>query len=89
MPKINNEPKPKRPKKFKRPSVKKSQKYLITQDNRLIYAKYGDITANEIKVFYYIVSKVNSINDKGFEVCEIPINEVLWEALEHENMDSN
>ncbi|WP_187840070.1 replication initiation protein [Helicobacter pylori] len=89
MPKINNEPKPKRPKKFKRPSVKKSQKYLITQDNRLIYAKYGDITANEIKVFYYIVSKVNSINDKGFEVCEIPINEVLWEALEHENMDAN
>ncbi|MCQ2697674.1 RepB family plasmid replication initiator protein [Helicobacter pylori] len=89
MPRVRSELNPKRPKKFKRPSVKKSQKYLITQDNRLIYAKYGDITANEIKVFYYIVSKVNSINDKGFEVCEIPINEVLWEALEHENMDAN
>ncbi|MDU9763874.1 replication initiation protein, partial [Helicobacter pylori] len=89
MPKVRSELNPKRPKKFKRPSVKKSQKYLVTQDNRLIYAKYGDITANEIKVFYYIVSKVNSINDKGFEVCEIPINEVLWEALEHENMDAN
>ncbi|WP_332244894.1 RepB family plasmid replication initiator protein, partial [Helicobacter pylori] len=49
----------------------------MTQDNRLIHAKYGDITANEIKVFYYIISKLNSINDKGFEVCEIPINEIL------------
>ncbi|WP_258220355.1 hypothetical protein [Helicobacter pylori] len=40
MPKVNNEPKPnKRPKKFKCPSVKKSQKYLITQDNQFIYAK--------------------------------------------------
>ncbi len=88
MPKVNNEPKPnKRPKKFKRPTLKKSQKYLITQDNRFIYAKYGDITANEIKVFYYIVSKVNSINDKGFEACEIPINEILGEVLEHERMD--
>ncbi|MDO7812476.1 replication initiation protein [Helicobacter pylori] len=89
MPRVNNEPKTKRPKKFKRPTVKKSQKYLITQDNRLIYAKYGDITANEIKVFYYIVSKLNSISDKGFEVCEIPINEILGEVLEHENMDNH
>ncbi len=90
MPRINNEPKPnKRPKKFKRPTVKKSQKYLVTQDNRLVHAKYGDITANEIKVFYYIVGKVNSINDKGFEVCEIPINEILGEVLNHENLDAN
>lgn len=89
MPKINNEPKPKRPKKFKRPSVKKSQKYLITQDNRLIYAKYGDITANELKFFYYIISKLNSISDKGFEVCEIPISEILGETLNHENLDAN
>ncbi|WP_208373126.1 replication initiation protein [Helicobacter pylori] len=89
MPRVRSELNPKRPKKFKRPSVKKSQKYLITQDNRLIYAKYGDITANEIKVFYYVVSKLNSINDKGFEVCEIPISEILGEALGHENMDAN
>ncbi|GAA9587087.1 hypothetical protein HpHA60_15000 [Helicobacter pylori] len=90
MPKINNEPKPnKRPKKFKRPSVKKSQKYLITQDNRFIYAKYGDTTANELKFFYYIISKINSISDKGFEACEIPINEILGEVLEHENLDAN
>ncbi|BAW52501.1 plasmid replication protein (plasmid) [Helicobacter pylori] len=89
MPKVNNEPKPKRPKKFKRPSVKKSQKYLITQDNRFIYAKYGDTTANELKFFYYIISKLNSINDKGFEACEIPINEILGEVLEHENLDAN
>ncbi|GAA9001352.1 hypothetical protein HpHA109_15070 [Helicobacter pylori] len=90
MPKINNEPNPnKRPKKFKRPSVKKSQKYLITQDNRFIYAKYGDTTANELKFFYYIISKLNSISDKGFEACEIPINEILGEVLEHENLDAN
>ncbi|GAA9123264.1 hypothetical protein HpHA167_14800 [Helicobacter pylori] len=90
MPKVNNEPKPnKRPKKFKRPSVKKSQKYLITQDNRFIYAKYGDTTANELKFFYYIISKLNSISDKAFEACEIPISEILGEVLEHENLDAN
>ncbi len=90
MPKVNNEPKPnKRPKKFKRPSVKKSQKYLITQDNRFIYAKYGDTTANELKFFYYVISKLNSISDKAFEACEIPISEILGEVLEHENLDAN
>ncbi|UOR24439.1 replication initiation protein (plasmid) [Helicobacter pylori] len=90
MPKVNNEPKPnKRPKKFKHPRVKKSQKYLITQDNRFIYAKYGNTTANELKFFYYIISKLNSISDKGFEACEIPINEILGEVLEHETMDNH
>ncbi|GAA9052265.1 hypothetical protein BTM305_15470 [Helicobacter pylori] len=89
MPRINNSPKPNRPKKFKRPSVKKSQKYLITQDNQFIYAKYGDITANELKFFYYVISKLNSISDKGFEACEIPINEILGEVLEHETMDNH
>lgn len=89
MPKVNNEPKPNRPKKFKRPSVKKSQKYLITQDNRFIYAKYGDTTANELKFFYYIISKLNSISNKSFEACEIPINEILGEVLEHETMDNH
>ncbi|OKB16750.1 initiator RepB protein [Helicobacter pylori] len=90
MPRVNNEPKPnKRPKKFKRPSVKKSQKYLITQDNRFIYAKYGDTTANELKFFYYMISKLNSISDKSFEACEIPINEILGEVLDHENLDAN
>ncbi|GAA9602364.1 hypothetical protein HpHA7_15040 [Helicobacter pylori] len=89
MPKVNNEPKPKKPKKFKRPSVKKSQKYLITQDNRFIYAKYGDTTANELKFFYYVISKLNSISDKAFEACEIPISEILGEVLEHENLDAN
>ncbi len=90
MPKVNNEAKPnKRPKKFKRPTVKKSQKYLITQDNRFIYAKYGDTTANELKFFYYIISKLNSISDKAFEACEIPINEILGEVLEHETMDNH
>ncbi|WP_029568327.1 replication initiation protein [Helicobacter pylori] len=90
MPRINNEPKPnKRPKKFKRPSVKKSQKYLITQDNRFIYAKYGDTTANELKFFYYVISKLNSISDKDFELHEVPISEILGEVLDHENLDAN
>ncbi|GAA7470945.1 hypothetical protein ID1074_14730 [Helicobacter pylori] len=87
MPKVRSELNPKRPKKFKRPSLKKSQKYLITQDNRLIYAKYGDTTANELKFFYYVISKLNSISDKGFEACEIPINEILGDVLDHERMD--
>ncbi|MGN8422109.1 replication initiation protein [Helicobacter pylori] len=90
MPKVNNEPKPnKRPKKFKRPIVKKSQKYLVTQDNQFIYAKYGDTTANELKFFYYIISKLNSISDKAFEACEIPISEILGEVLSHENDQDN
>ncbi|GAA7501749.1 hypothetical protein HpBHB23_14760 [Helicobacter pylori] len=90
MPKVNNEPKPnKRPKKFKRPSVKKSQKYLITQDNRFIYAKYGDTTANELKFFYYVISKLNSISDKDFELHEVPISEILGETLNHENDQDN
>lgn len=88
MPKVNNEPKPKRPKKFKRPSVKKSQKYLITQDNRFIYAKYGDTTANELKFFYYVISKLNSISDKDFQLHEVPISEILGEVLSHESEDN-
>nr|WP_172694454.1 replication initiation protein [Helicobacter pylori]QGM49688.1 putative RepB OFR [Helicobacter pylori] len=88
MPRVRSELNPKRPKKFKRPSVKKSQKYLVTQDNRFIYAKYGDTTANELKFFYYVISKLNSINDKAFEACEIPISEILG-VLEHENLDAN
>ncbi|BAJ59074.1 replication initiator protein (plasmid) [Helicobacter pylori F32] len=88
MPKVRSELNPKRPKKFKRPSVKKSQKYLITQDNRFIYAKYGDTTANELKFFYYVISKLNSISDKDFELHEVPISEILGEMLSHESEDN-
>ncbi|GAA9998118.1 hypothetical protein VN1064_14610 [Helicobacter pylori] len=88
MPKVNNEPKPNRPKKFKRPRVKKSQKYLITQDNQFIYAKYGDTTANELKFFYYVISKLNSISDKSFELHEVPVSEILGEVLSHESEDN-
>ncbi|MCQ2858810.1 replication initiation protein [Helicobacter pylori] len=87
MPRVRSELNPKRPKKFKRPSVKKSQKYLVAQDNRLIYAKYGNMTANELKFFYYVISKLNPLNDKDFEVCEIPISEILGEVLDHERID--
>ncbi len=89
MPRVRSELNPKRPKKFKRPSVKKSQKYLITQDNRLIYAKYGDMVANELKFFYYVISKLNSINDESFQLHEVPISEILGETLNHENLDAN
>ncbi len=88
MPRINNSPKPNRPKKFKHPSVKKSKKYLITQDNRFIYAKYGDTTANELKFFYYVISKLNSISDKDFQLHEVPISEILGEVLSHESEDN-
>ncbi|MCQ2684583.1 replication initiation protein [Helicobacter pylori] len=89
MPRINNEPKPnKRPKKFKRPTLKKSQKYLVTQGNEFIYAKYGDTTANELKFFYYVISKLNSISDKDFELHEVPISEILGEVLSHESEDN-
>ncbi len=88
MPKVRSELNPKRPKKFKRPSVKKSQKYLITQDNQFIYAKYGDTTANELKFFYYVISKLNSISDKDFELHEVPVSEILGEVLSHESEDN-
>ncbi len=88
MPRVRSELNPKRPKKFKRPSVKKSQKYLITQDNRLIYAKYGDMTANELKFFYYVISKLNPLNDKDFELCEMPTSEILGEVLDHESFEN-
>ncbi len=88
MPRVRSELNPKRPKKFKRPSVKKSQKYLVTQDNRLIYAKYGDMTANELKFFYYLISKLNPLNDKDFELCEMPTSEILGEVLDHESFEN-
>ncbi|WP_120938085.1 replication initiation protein [Helicobacter pylori] len=89
MPKVRSELNPKRPKKFKRPSVKKSQKYLITQDNRLIYAKYGNTTANELKFFYHVISKLNSISGEDFELHEVPISEILGEVLSHESEDNH
>nr|QGM49678.1 RepB [Helicobacter pylori] len=89
MPRVNNEAKPnKRPKKFKRPRVKKSQRYLVTQGNEFIYAKYGDTTANELKFFYYVLSKLNPISDKAFELHEVPISEILGEVLSHESEDN-
>ncbi|MGL2581825.1 RepB family plasmid replication initiator protein [Helicobacter pylori] len=88
MPKVRSELNPKRPKKFKRPRVPKSQAYKVTQDNRFIYVKYGDTTANELKFFYYVISKLNSLNDKDFELHEVPISEILGEALSHESEDN-
>ncbi|WP_064438194.1 replication initiation protein [Helicobacter pylori] len=87
MPKVNNEPKPKKPKQVKRPTIKRNQKALITQDNRLIYSRYGDMTTNELKVFYWIISKLNPMTDQEFKKFEIPISE-LFTTLEHKD-DTN
>ncbi len=87
MPRVNNEPKPKKPKQVKRPTIKRNQKALITQDNRLIYSRYGDMTTNELKVFYWIISKLNPMTDQEFKKFEIPISE-LFTTLEHKD-DTN
>ncbi len=90
MPRVNNEPKlNKRPKKFNRSKVPKSQAYKVTQDNRLVYSKFENLSVSELKFFYYVISKLNPISDKNFEVREIPINEILGEVLEHENLENN
>ncbi len=83
MPRVNNEPKPKKPKKVKRPTIKKSQKALITQDNRFIYAKY-EVNLMELKIIYYILSKINPITDQDFKEYEIPISELIG-ALKHKS----
>ncbi|MGN8366733.1 replication initiation protein [Helicobacter pylori] len=81
MPRVNNELKPKRSRKFNRPSVPKSKAFKVTQDNRLAFAKFDDLSVNELKFFYYVISKLDSLTDKDFEIQEIPIEEVLFNAL--------
>ncbi|OCS42583.1 hypothetical protein CFVI02298_04425 [Campylobacter fetus subsp. venerealis cfvi02/298] len=58
----------------------KTQKALVTQDNRFVYAKY-DLNTNEMKFFMWIVAQINSQKDQLFQVCEIPLSEIfeIWQ----------
>ncbi|NDJ28179.1 replication initiation protein [Campylobacter sp. MIT 19-121] len=61
----------------KKKSIKqRAKKAIVTQDNRFIYAKY-DMNANELKFFMWIVAQLNSQKDSLFQVCEIPLSEVM------------
>ncbi|WP_299384343.1 replication initiation protein [uncultured Helicobacter sp.] len=61
---------------------KRASKAVVTQDNRFIYAKY-DMNANEMKFFMWIVAQLNSQKEQLFQVCEIPLSEIMqvwqWE----------
>ena len=67
----------------KRTNVKAIDRFIATQDNSFIYHSYY-MTASEIKFFMWIVSKINSQEDKAFEESEIPVSEVK-EVLGHDN----
>lgn len=61
----------------KKKSIKqRGKKAIVTQDNRFIYAKY-DMNANEMKFFMWIVAQLNSQKDRLFQVCEIPLSEIM------------
>lgn len=57
----------------------KTQKAVVTQDNRFVFAKY-DLNTNEMKFFMWIVAQLNSQKDQLFQVCEIPLKEIfeIW-----------
>ncbi|AFI06718.1 replication initiation protein [Helicobacter cetorum] len=80
-----NAPKPKKNYNYKK--SRKIQKNLITQDNRLIYSQYNEMTTNEIKVFLWAVSKLNPTQDTHFIPCKIPISEIFG-ALEHKETEN-
>ena len=62
--------------KKKKTIKQKTKKAVVTQNNRFIYAKY-DMNANELKFFMWIVAQINSQKDQLFQVCEIPLSEIL------------
>lgn len=59
------------------------QKAIVTQDNRFIYSKY-DMNTNELKFFMYIVSQLNSIDDKAFKESKIEVKEI-FDVLEYQS----
>ncbi|RAX56376.1 replication initiation protein [Helicobacter monodelphidis] len=63
-------------KKPTKPIKKRTQKAVVTQDNRFIYAKY-DMNANEMKFFMWIVAQLHSQKDQLFQICEIPLSEIM------------
>lgn len=66
---------------------KRASKAVVSQDNRFIYAKY-DMNANELKFFMWIVAQINSQRDQLFQICEIPLSEIL-QVFNHKNLDEN
>lgn len=72
--------------KTEKKSIKKrASKAIVTQDNRFIYAKY-DMNANEMKFFMWIVAQLNSQKEQLFQVCEIPLSEIMqvWQRNDKE-----
>lgn len=56
-----------------KPLIKKS---VVAQDNRFIYAKYN-FDANELKIFLWMVAKINPEKDERFEPSRIPVSEIF------------
>ena len=61
----------------KRTNVKGIDRFLATQDNCLIYAKYH-MVADAMKLFMYMVAKIDSRENRSFEECTMTI----WEIKE-------
>ena len=61
----------------KRTNVKAIDRYIATQDNCLIYAKYH-MVADAMKLFMYMVAKIDSRENRSFEECTMTI----WEIKE-------
>ncbi|TKX28050.1 replication initiation protein [Campylobacter estrildidarum] len=73
----------------KKTNKKRIQKAVVTQNNRFVYAKY-DMNTNELKMFMWIVAQINSQKDTLFQVCEMPLSEImeLWQR-DDKNPDYN
>lgn len=69
----------------KKTNKKRIQKAVVTQNNRFVYAKY-DMNANELKMFMWIVAQINSQKDSLFQVCEMPLTEIMevWQRNDKE-----
>ncbi|RTK05079.1 replication initiation protein [Campylobacter jejuni] len=63
----------------------KIQKAIVTQNNRFVYAKY-DMNTNELKMFMWIVAQINSQQDSLFQVCEMPLSQIMevWQRKDKE-----
>lgn len=53
-----------------------TKKMVVTQDNKFIYAKYN-MSANEMKFFMWIVGQINNQKDQPFQICKVPLNQVI------------
>lgn len=72
---------------IKKITKRKSNKAIVSQDNRLIYAKY-DMNTNEIKFFMWVIAQIYSQKEQLFQICEIPVNE-LFTIFGHQENSKN